>query len=259
MQRKHHSTVCFVLVVGSVLLIGCTRKPAFRTPAIIINHPVAVQSSSAASLPPVQPVVVSAPIVSAPSVATSLPESILINVPFAPQAPFAIWDALHEEACEEMALIMVHHFLAGTELSMETAEAEVQSMVAWHREQGYADDVSSKELGEIAVALYGYKVRILSDVTADTLRQELARGNPVIIPAAGRELHNPFFSGEGPFYHMLVVIGYTSDGFITNDPGTKQGKQYWYSTEVLMDALHDWVGVKEQIATGPKTALVIER
>ena len=80
---------------------------------------------------------------------------------------------------------------------------------------------------------------------------KIAISNPIIIPAAGRDLHNPFFSGAGPFYHMLVVIGYSDNGFITNDPGTKQGEQYWYSSDVLLNALHDWIGVKELIATGP--------
>lgn len=158
-----------------------------------------------------------------------------------------------------MSLIMVHHYLADIPLSISDAEVEVQNVVAWERQRGYPDDVTATQLGEIAKSLYGYKVRVLTDVTADTLRLELTKGNPIIIPAAGRALHNPYFSGEGPFYHMLVVIGYNDDGFITNDPGTKQGSQYWYPTDVLMNAVHDWTGVKEEIATGPKNALVVER
>lgn len=232
-----------------------TEKPAFPEPTVIIDRPPLLVRSSSSLISSSMSSVSSSLSIAASS---SRPESLLIKVPFAPQAPFANWDELHEEACEEMALIMVHHFLEGTALSMNDAEADVQSMITWERENGYADDVSSKELGDIAMALYGYRVRILTDVTADMLRDELARGNPVIIPAAGRALKNPFFSGEGPFYHMLTVIGYNDDGFITNDPGTKQGEQYWYSTEILMNALHDWTGVKEQIASGPKTALVIE-
>ena len=57
---------------------------------------------------------------------------------------------------------------------------------------------------------------------------------------------------------MLVVIGYTDDGFITNDPGTKRGEQYWYKTETLLDAIHDWTGVKEEIAKGPTNALIVQ-
>ncbi len=185
--------------------------------------------------------------------------SISLPVPFAPQAPFANWDALHEEACEEMSLIMVHHYLQGTPLSLNDAEKEVQEMVGFETAKGYGVDVSASQLGEIASTLYGYKTRVLSNVTAQTLRAELDAGHPVIAPVAGRYLKNPYFSGEGPFYHMLVITGYTEDGFITNEPGTKRGENYWYSTDIFMNALHDWTGVKEEIATGAKTALVVEK
>ncbi|OGJ83704.1 hypothetical protein A2529_01315 [Candidatus Peribacteria bacterium RIFOXYD2_FULL_58_15] len=239
------------LIVGSVLMIGCTRKPVFPEPSVIIDRPPLLLSSSSSQS------FSSSPPAPAPA-SSSRPASLLIKVPFAPQSPFAVWDTLHEEACEEMSLIMVHHFLAGMPLSMTDAETEVQQMVAWERAHDYADDVTAQELGDIAESLYGYRARLLTDVTADSLRRELMRGNPIIIPAFGRALKNPFFSGEGPFYHMLVVIGYTGDGFITNDPGTKRGEKYWYPTDVLLNALHDWIGVKELIATGPKNALVVE-
>lgn len=238
------------LIVGMMLLSGCTKKPAFPDPAVIIDHPLLRRSSSSQSFSSGASVPASS--------SSSRPASLLIKVPFASQSPFAVWDTLHEEACEEMSLIMVYHFLEGTPLGMTVAEKEVQQMIAWEREHDYADDVTVQQLGDIAESLYGYHARVLTDVTADSLRQELALGNPIIIPAAGRDLHNPFFNGAGPFYHMLVVTGYSGDGFITNDPGTKQGAQYWYSSDVLMFALHDWMGVKELIATGPKNALVIE-
>lgn len=244
-------TIGCTLAIGVLLLSGCSKKPVFAEPAVIIDRPLLAQrSSSSHSFSSSRAVPMSS--------SSSRPGGLLIKVPFASQSPFAVWDALHEEACEEMSLIMVHHFLEETPLSMTDAEVEVQQMIAWEREHNYADDVTAAQLGDIASSLYGYRVRVLEDVTADSLRLELSQGNPIIIPAAGRALKNPFFSGAGPFYHMLVVVGYSGDGFITNDPGTKQGAQYWYSTDVLMNALHDWIGVKELIATGPKKALVIE-
>lgn len=153
---------------------------------------------------------------------------------------------------------MVDHFLAGTPLTLSGAETQLQQMVAWERANAYPEDVTVVQLGTIAQSLFNYHTRVLTDVTTEALRHELALGNPIIIPAAGRLLKNPYFTGAGPYYHMLVIIGYTSDGFITNDPGTKRGSQYWYPTDVLMGAIHDWVGVKEIIATGPKKALVVE-
>lgn len=156
-----------------------------------------------------------------------------------------------------MSLIMVKHYLDGTSLTLEQAEREVQDMIAWQRDNGYADDVNTTELAAIATAYYGLRTRVMTDVTVASLRAELAQGNPVIIPAGGRLLKNPYFSGEGPFYHMLVVTGYDARGFITNDPGTKRGESYWYATDVLMNAIHDWTGVKEEIEKGAKNALVV--
>ena len=259
MQSKTHMKADILIILMVATLSACSAsKPTFAEPTLIIDRPLVTQSAPSSlaffsSASSVSSLGVSS------SVSSSQPPSVLIKVPFAPQAPFAVWDPLHEEACEEMALIMVHHFLQGTPLSREDAETEVQAMIAWERENGYADDVTVQQLGDIAKALYGYNVRVITDVTAEMLRKELRSGNPVIIPAAGRALKNPFFSGEGPFYHMLTVTGYNENGFITNDPGTKQGEKYWYSTDVLLNALHDWTGVKEEIATGAKNALVVER
>lgn len=249
MRPTIHGITCILFISALGTLPACSaQKPTFIEPALIFDRPVVTESASS-----------TAPIIVSSSVSSSPPEGLLIKVPFAPQAPFANWDALHEEACEEMSLLMVHHFLTSTPLSRDDAETELQAMIAWQREHGYGDDVSTKELGEIAEALYGYRVRVLTDVTAEILKEELRKGYPVIIPVAGRALKNPFFSGEGPWYHMLVVTGFTKDGFITNDPGTKRGEKYWYRTDVLMNALHDWTGVKEDILSGAKNAVVVEK
>ena len=250
LSSRTFSTGPYIVLVLAVAVSSCTNKPSFETPAVIIHAPT-ISSSAERSLPTSSE--------QSQSSTASIAPSVLIDVPFAPQAPYANWDPLHEEACEEMSLIMVHHFLSNTPLSLEDAEAEVQEMIAWQRAQGYADDVSVEDLGKIAQTLYGYRIRILKDVTPQMLREAVAAGHPVIIPAAGRLLHNPFFSGEGPFYHMLVVIGYTPKGFITHDPGTKRGERYFYSTDVLMNALHNWTGVKEETRKGAKVALIIER
>ncbi len=89
------------------------------------------------------------------------------------------------------------------------------------------------------------------------MKNELAKGYPIIVPMAGRDLGNPYFSGEGPWYHALVIIGYDKTSFITNDPGTRRGEHYRYKYDVLMNAIHDWTGVKENIRDGRKVALVV--
>jgi len=58
---------------------------------------------------------------------------------------------------------------------------------------------------------------------------------------------------------MLVLTGYDRKRFVTNDPGTRRGQGYEYKYDVLLEAIHDWTGVKEEIATGQKRFLILDR
>ncbi|MDO8468403.1 MAG: hypothetical protein Q7S29_01450, partial [Candidatus Peribacter sp.] len=136
---------------------------------------------------------------SSPSFPSSpLPYTVRLSVPFSPQAPSANWDALHEETCEEMSLLLVHHYLAGTDINPEQAESELLALTSWETEHRFSQDVTVQELGKIAEEYFGYRFRMIEDPTVDGLKRLLADGHPVIVPAAGRDLGNPYFSGEGP-------------------------------------------------------------
>lgn len=183
--------------------------------------------------------------------------SVLIRVPFSPQAPTGDWGAPYQEACEEMALIMAVHYDRQQPLSREDADEELRALVAWEAEHGYDEDVTMAELFQIARNYYGFDGVLDTEVTTERIRQYLATGRPVIVPAAGRALGNPYFSGRGPWYHALVIVGYAGETFITNDPGTKRGKGYRYAADVLLNAIHDWTGVKEEIVNGKKVMLIL--
>lgn len=189
----------------------------------------------------------------------SLPPSVHIDVPFASQAPLQNWDALHEESCEEASLILVEHYLNGKTISPESMEAEIQKLVQWETDHGYKYDVDMNELKTIAADFYGLKGKIVTDVSVESMKKELAAGHPIIIPAAGQTLGNPYFSGDGPPYHVLVVIGYDSKNFITNDVGTRRGKDYKYDYQTLLNAIHDWNGSTTTIESGRKAMLVVTK
>lgn len=190
---------------------------------------------------------------------TPPPGSAQIDVSFASQAPLGNWDDPYQEACEEASLILVHHYLSGEPLTPEIMDKEILDIVAWMTDHGYGQDVTMAQLAEVAREYYGYDARVVMEVSADAIKQEVGSGNPVILPLAGRELGNPYYSGEGPWYHALVVTGYTGSKFVTNDVGTKRGEGYAYSYDVLVDAIHDWTGVKEEIGGGPKAMLVVTK
>src|SRR3989344_4836525 len=125
---------------------------------------------------------------------------------------------------------MVDRYLRGDSvLSADEMDGLILELVAWETEHGYPIDVSVGELARIAQEKYGWRALVLEVLTESTIREQLNLGRPVIVPAAGRELGNPYFRTPGPLYHMLVIKGYTSDGeFITNDPGTKRGGWYFF-------------------------------
>lgn len=192
--------------------------------------------------------------------AESIPAEFNLDIPFAVQAPYAVWDAVHEDACEEASVIMAAHFVLGKKLpDAAYIDAEILKIVNWEiKNFGFWKDTDAEKTAEILRKFYGLKnISVKYGITVDDIKKEVAAGHPVILPAAGRALKNPYFSGEGPFYHMLVVRGYTKDGkIITNDPGTKRGKNFIYDAAVLFSAIHDWNG--GDVLNGQKVMIVVK-
>jgi len=177
---------------------------------------------------------------------TALPSEVNLDVPFTSQAPFGNWDEVHEETCEEATVLMVHAYYEGQArgvIDPNVAEEVLQDMVeSENLIFGYFKDTTVEETAKFAEIYYGYgHVEVLENPEMNTLKRHLAEGRPVIVPTSGRILANPFFSGIGPIYHMVVLKGYTKDGFIVNDPGTRRGADWVYGYDHLMSAIHDWV------------------
>lgn len=188
---------------------------------------------------------------------TALPTSVNNPIPFTPQAPLANWDALHEEACEEASLAMAHYFLEDRKVVLsKEAEEDIQKLTKFINK----DDVGVEELKAVAENYYkhtGWK--IINNPKIEDLEKELASGNIIIVPLAGREIGNPYYKQPGPLYHMLVVSGYDNKRgvFITQDPGTKRGRSYEYSFQTLLNAIHDWTGDKNKIKEGVSKILIV--
>lgn len=193
-------------------------------------------------------------------VKNTLPEEINLAVPFVSQAPSKNWDAVHEETCEEASALMVNGFYQEKKYSRLQMEEELQKIIAWEKENlGFFEDTTAEETARMMRELFGLKgAVVIYDITIEDIKKELAAGRPVIIPAAGKILPNPYFSNGGPLYHTLVLKGYTKDGkFISNDPGTNTlGENFTYDFEALYKAAHDWVPGGD-ILTGRKAMIVV--
>ncbi len=191
-------------------------------------------------------------------------DELNLGVPFYSQAPQGDWGEPYQEACEEASLLLAYYYVSGLQPTMEEFEADLLAMIEWEIE--YFGDYEHTTIAQTAEMASEYldwtDWEIVEDPSVEDLKGFLNAGYPVVAPFAGRYLGNPYFTGEGPVYHNLVIRGYDSQRFITNDVGTRHGESFVYSYDVLMSALHDWddaaVMDDEGILEGGKRVLVLK-
>ncbi len=190
----------------------------------------------------------------------ALPIEKNLAVPFLSQAPTLNWAMPFQEACEEASAIMVDAFYRGQRKAFtpQNGEKAILALVDYEENKlGLGPDITVAQIADVLKKYFGYSRTVMRTIkSADELKAPLAHGYPVIIPAAGKMLANPNFRNGGPLYHMLVVKGYTKDGlWITNDPGTRKGADFLYTSQNLEQAIHDWNG--GNVATGTQRVLVV--
>lgn len=254
------AAVCIVTLVGIFDFWG--KGPVSFSPPPSTNlenglTPETNKPEPTQSLGPSKPLEENAPTESGipstpPGTSQHLASSIRLDVPFTSQAPFAVWDNLHNEACEEAGLIMAKYWLNGPlrrsegeaseSLTPEKAEQEIQAAVKWQEENwGGHYDLPAEKIVELGQQFFNLKkTRILSNPTIEDIKKEVASGNLVLAPTAGRLLKNPYYRQPGPIYHMLVVRGYDEKWIITNDPGTRRGENFTFTYQNFFNSLHDW-------------------
>src|SRR3989338_1080583 len=169
-----------------------------------VTHPLDISPSSSLS----------------PSPNPSPRPEVNLPVPFTSQAPHANWDMPYQEACEEASALMAFRYAFGNPiLSPNDADAGIRDLVRVNEEMlGNPVDQTIAEVRDLMLEIEpSISLRILKNPQVEELKTELSRGNVIIVPLEGRKLKNPFFQSPGPLYHMLVLRGYTSDGFFITD------------------------------------------
>lgn len=168
------------------------------------------------------------------------PSQSYLEVPFITQAPLQTesnW-LLHEESCEEAALLQAYLYETDQKISKEEANKVILDMIEWQKSNfGEHKDLYAEEMRKFIKGYYGIDSQIFKDINIQQLKNLVSQGHPVIVPITGNILNNPYYPYPG--YHMLTVIGYTEDKIITNDNGTKRGKDYSYDTETFNKAMQD--------------------
>jgi hypothetical protein len=229
-----------------------SERPIPQTQNNVSNQQSAEIANSMASVIADTPTATNSEPAPAPDpVATNpLPIKFLLPIPFYSQAPLSKWDAVHEEMCEESSVLNAGLYLLDKKM---TAEAFEKELMAFKKiEEKELGDYKSNTIAEIKKVTDIYfegkiKTKIIENPTIDDIEAEIAAGlpadeagHPVVVPLAGRDIGNPNFTPPGPVYHMLVVKGYDTQNFITNDVGTRKGESYIYTKDVIMKNIHDW-------------------
>ena len=258
-QYMTKSAIAIVLVAflaaGGALAYIHSRTPQI-TNVQFPSAPVAVTPAT-----PATPPASSTPAMPAPTSAT--PTTLNLKVPFTAQAPTGNWDQLHNEACEEATALMANAYLTGNTsatLSAAYVEQQISLLTDWQvKNFGYSLDTTSAQTAQMITAVYGLKATLLPNFTADDLKSALQAGHPVLISEAGQLLGNPNYKSPGPVHHMLLIRGYTPEGFITNDSGTRNGQNYFYTFATIDNAAADWSLAAKNVDRSQKIAIIVSK
>ncbi len=184
------------------------------------------------------------------------PVLVSLDVPFVSQAPEKKWVQPWEDACEEATILMLDAYYKKYDVGVPLAKEEILKLVNWEEEQGWGGSIELEKIQILFTEFFGLKTIIIENPTVAQIKSYLDQGTPVLLPADGRELENPHFVNGGPPSHTIIIRGYTSGEFITNDPGTQYGKNFRYSIDNLMQSMHDWNG--GDVKNGKTVILVVE-
>ncbi len=249
----------FLLVVTMVLLLSLGIFILTNKPPLVINSPLSESSPSQVPNPPPPPVTRMEP--------PPPPSTQLLEVPFTSQAPFGEWsDPRHQDGCEEAAVLMATSWVRGRPtLSREEAKKEILALSSWQSENygEYRDTSAADTFNRLLKNYYQYQTGEIKEVTSpEDIVAELAKGHVIITPMNGRALENPHFTAPGPERHMVLVKGYdlTTNEFITNDPGIRQGEGYRYPFSVFFAAIRDYrTGYHLPIIDSPKPMIIVKK
>jgi hypothetical protein len=232
-----------LLIFGCLALLSCVpRRPILNTDFSPASEPSSTPQS-----------------ISQPDPQSDLPSEINLDVPFFTQAPDGNWSLPWQEACEEASVILAYHYASGIPLDLDLYKKELRDLFEWeNRNFGDYKDTTIDQTAQMIREFWGFdRVRVVADPTVDQIKRQLAQGNPVVAPFSGRDIKNPFYSNRGPYYHMMVIKGYDSANFITNDVGTRKGANYRYPFVHLMSVMHDWD--EEDVRWGTKKVIILEK
>ncbi|MEI6288508.1 MAG: C39 family peptidase [bacterium] len=269
-MKKLPVILLLLLISASALIVVLFLTGVFAEPALV---PIKIDTTPNQSTSSDNGNIISTKISSTTEIITKqatttfmIPAQLDLGVPFVSQAPLRDWAMPYQEACEEASMIAVSKYYTKGALDSQTINRELLALMTWEGKQGYPNDLTAQQTSDILLKYFNLSSHLDSNVTVDKIKYELSKGHPIIVPAAGRLLGNPYFHQPGPIFHMLVIRGYDSSNFITDDVGTNtKGERFKYKYQKLINAIHDWSpdlaqgGMTDaEMAQGRKVMIVID-
>ena len=140
----------------------------------------------------------------------------------------------YQEACEEASAIMASLYYQGDTRDMvigDAGDALLKKVIAWEEERfGYYKDTTVAETVVMLEEYFKLRARIVDNPTVEDIKEAVAAGHPVLVPAYGKALPNPYFKNGGP--------------------------EFTYVYDALMNAIHDWNG--GDVPHGAKRIIIVE-
>ncbi len=183
-----------------------------------------------------------------------------LDISFTSQAPQGIWSQPWQDDCEEAAITMIKNFYINKTLDKTKAIKQITEIRnIKERYFGFSLDEDANKISYLINNFLPFEAKVVSNPTIDQIKNELDNSRPVILPAYGKYLNNPYFGNSGVNYHVIIISGYdeSSQKFITQEPGTRHGKNYKYSYDTIMNAMHDYK--KNDTKNGRKVAIFTQK
>jgi hypothetical protein len=193
----------------------------------------------------------------------TVPNKYLISLPFVEQAPEKNWDQPWQDACEEASLLTVQYFYQDKKPNLKQIKNDILSLIDYENKNEMTESINISQMSILSRDYLSLKSKIIENPTINQLKEYISQNIPVIVPTSGKILfkENKHFNDGGPYYHNVVLVGYddSKKQFIVHDVGTKSGKNFHYSYDLLIDSIHDFPdsNKKEDINNGQKRVLIL--
>ncbi len=179
--------------------------------------------------------------VSAPTggaITTALPQTTLLNVPYASQAPLGEWsDPRQRDGCEEASIKMAMLWVWGQNAPADEIRRDIINMSEYEKVMyGAFEDTSAGDTANLMQTFYRYpKVFVTYNISLLDVKIQIAAGNLVLLPVNASKLYY-----NGPVRHTLVVTGFDDQTgeIIVHD--SLKGANLRFKENILSQALGDY-------------------